>query len=288
MSYIVVWGYKTGLSNKKFLGIKPCSNCGKFSEHYLAKSFFRINLFWFIPIFGVPTGKYLRCGNCDGVRKLTRAEWKELKESVRYMPKKKDYLKAYEELKALVIASEPDDLTTDIIYNRLLGKLDFTDEGGHIRELVDVYLKNSRNAAAIAAKNDAPAVQSAAPAEGETPTLTAETGVTRELPAADTTAAVQTAAPTYAATADTTAAPTYAAAAETAVPKKASKWRLLWLIPAILLLPVALFLLAAVIMTLTDPTVDIVSMVIIAVLFGVIPIGLDVLFFVLALKKKKQ
>ncbi len=305
-SYIVIWGYKTGLMNKKFIGIKPCGNCGKFSEHYLAKSFFRVNLFWFLPIFGVPTGKYIRCGNCDGVRKLTRAEWIEMKENARFMPKKKEYLQAYDELKKLVIAASPEDLTTSIIYSRLQGKLDFTDDGGHIRELVDVYLKNSQNAASIAAKA----------AEGEpSRALVTEEGVTREVE--NTSAAINT--PTVSAQdsvlagADTeidaasvqeipssiTGAENNAPAAAAAnsyensfeTPKKRSMLRLLWLIPALLVLPFAIIFLIAAISIFAESAgysdADHISYIITAILFAGVPVGLDILFFWLAFKKKK-
>jgi len=288
MSYFVVWGYKTGLSNKKFLGIKPCNNCGKFAERYLAKSFFRINLFWFIPIFGVPTGKYLRCGNCDGVRKLTRQEWAELKESARFMPKKKQYLHAYEELKSLVISADADDLQTDIIYNRLLGKLDFTDDGGHIRELVDVYLKNSQNAAAIAAKANPELT-------AETPALVTENGVTREVEAV----ADQASAPAVAdqasapAVADVQNAAPVIAATPTGRTER-SKLRFLWLIPAIILLPIAaIFASAGLSVLFSDMSMsftmeDLIASLIFALLFIGIPVGLDILFFVLAFKKYKN
>ena len=278
MSYVVIWGYKTGLMNKKFVGIAPCECCHRFSEQYLAKSFFRINLFWFIPIFGVPTGKYLRCGKCDGVMKLTREQWKELKEKARYMPKKKQYMQAYEELKAVVLTATPDELDTPTIYNRLLGRIDFTDDGGHIRELVETYLQNSQNVANMLGKTEeTPAVEAA----GETAAITNGTPETKS-----TDAPVSKAAEAQPA-ANTNAPHLVYKTAEESEPKKRSKLRLLWLIPAILLLlPALIMAFAGITVAFEDPS-DIGFTIISLLLFTVAPIALEVLFFSLAFKKKR-
>jgi len=282
MSYIVIWGYKTGLMNKKFIGIKPCDCCHRFSEQYLSKSFFRINLFWFIPIFGVPTGKYLRCTKCDGVVKLTRDQWRELKEKARYMPKKKQYLQAYEELKALVLVAQPEDLTVSTIYNRLLGKLDFTDDGGHIRELVEVYLENSQNVANMLGKTD-----DAQPATATDASLVAVSApeAPAETPVADNVTRSAESAPTAITPAPAATVTPYPAADETA-PKR-SKARLLWLIPALLLLPIAAILAIAGLSVIFEDPSDIVFNIFMFLLFVGLPVGLDVLFFSLAFKKKK-
>lgn len=253
MSYLVVYGWKNGVSNKKFLGVKPCGSCGKFTEHYLAKTYFRITLFWILPIFQVNTGKYLRCAGCDAARKLTRAEWKEYKEAAKGMPKKKDYLKAYEELKNIVIDSAAEDIEPDTVYSRLMEKMTFTDEAGHIRKLVEVYLENSRNAAMVATDGQYAEAETAAIAEAN---AIAEADV-KAVEAAET---------------------------ETAEQPQDSKKRLLWLIPAILLLPIALILAAASASVCVDPTVDVAVAIIALLLFAVLPLGL---FFVLAFKKKK-
>lgn len=290
MAYLVV-GYSTNLHNSKFLGIKPCGNCKKFAEQYLARSWFKINLFWFIPIFGVPTGRYLRCNNCKAGYKLTREQWKELKLAAADMPKKKDYRQAYEALKAIVASASPEDLTVDTIYSRLMSQLEFDDNGRHIRDLVVTYLQNSQAAASIMNPEQqgevSPAIEvlpapaaEAAPAAVEAPAVTrsAETAA----PAAAAPAAY--AVPQYGTTAP--AAQQYGNAAPAR--RERSKARFLWLIPALLLLPFALVLDIAVLDILfNEPDPDMFVNIITA-LFGIIPTALNVLFFALAFKKYKK
>ncbi len=312
MAYIVV-GYSTGLMNKKFLGIKPCANCGKFSEYYLSKSYFRINLFWFIPIFGVPTGKHLRCANCNGTRKLTAAEWREYKEKAIGMPKKKQYRKAYEELKKLVIEASASELDVPTIYNRLLGRLDFADEGGHIRELVAVYLANSQNAANIVAAANQPAGEAI---EGETEAARAIGDTRTDAPAEAAPAApapidlanVPTSvngfsslpisitgdpAPAYTATDASAAAPTYSGVSgrnytytdEAKNSKKGSGWRRLWIVPAVILAMVTLLMAVSTVAVLTEEPTGIGIAIVTALVTVGIPLALTVLFFRLAFKK---
>ena len=295
---LIVYGYRRGLHNKKFLGIKPCSSCGKFAETYLSRGFFQLTLFYVLPIFGVPTGRYLRCDNCNAVRKLTRDEWNQLKDEYSGMPKKKDYRMAYEELKQLVLKAQPEELDVDIIYNRLLGKLDFADEGGHIKELVKVYLENSRNAAIISGAAAAADEEAAVEAEGADteaveeavePAETVELQPEEQVVAAqEEPADVQKSLPAV----EPAAEPENDAGNVSAFPAgpiklPRSKKRLWWLLPAILLLPVGILLAAVAIEVLIDEIaadVAIGASVVATVIF-LIPLALSVLFFVLALKK---
>lgn len=289
MAYLVV-GYSTKLHNSKFLGIKPCGSCKKFSEQYLARSWFTINLFWFLPIFGFPTGRYLRCKNCSSGYKLTREQWNELKLAAADMPKKKDYRQAYEALKAIVTSASPEDLNVDTIYSRLMSKVECDDNGRHIRELVVTYLQNSQAAAAIInPESQAEAAEALPEPEASpvaevlpAPVLEAEApAVTRSAEAAP---AVES-APIQ----GSVAAPYIAQQYNAAAPARSerSKKRLLWLIPAFLLLPVALFFLLVMIFIFADPDPDMFVNVL-STIFCLIPGALDILFFALALKKYKK
>jgi len=313
----IAYSYGTKIYNRKFLGIKPCGGCKKFAEQYLARSWFTINLFWVLPIFGFPTGRYLRCKNCSSGYKLTREQWNELKLAAADMPKKKDYRKAYEAIKALVASASPEELDTDTIYSRVMSTIEYSDEGRHIRELVVTYLQNSQAAAAVLQPEQpaeaAPAIEEA-PAEAlpetvETaqPEVIAEAAeeapvITRSAEAAPTstesilnsglsyTEATQAAAP---------AAPIQGSAAAPYIPappasavaglRERSKARFLWLIPAILLLPIALIFLGVTIdLLVTEPDPDMIVNILVFLLCGVIPVAVDVLFFVLAFKKYKK
>ena len=281
---LIPYSYGTKLHNSKFLGIKPCGNCRKFSEQYIARSWFSIKLFWVLPIFGFPTGRYLRCKNCNAGYKLTREQWNELKLAAADMPKKKDYRQAYEALKAIVASASPEDLDVDTIYSRLMSKLEFDDSGRHIRELVVTYLQNSQAAASIANPEPQAETAEASPAaevssapvlESEVPAATRSAEAT---PVAETAPAAQP-APIQ----GSAAAPQYAGRRER------SKARFLWLIPAILLLPIALIFAGVTIdLLITEPDPDMIVNVMVFLICGVLPVGLDVLFFVLGLKKYKN
>lgn len=312
MAYIVV-GYRTKIHNSKFLGIKPCGSCSKFAEQYLARSWFTINLFWVLPIFGFPTGRYLRCKNCNAGYKLTSEQWKELKTAAADLPKKKDYLRAYEALKALVASASPEDLDADTIYNRLMTTVECSDEGRHIRELVITYLNNSQAAAAILqpeqpAEAEAPAIEEAPAAEAipaaeETPAEALPEAqpeapaVTRAAEPANTTESILNSGLSYT-EATQAAAPIQGSTAAPYIPapptsamasgiKERSNSRFLWLIPAFLVLPVAFVFLLALFFLFEDPDPDMLVNIICAVFF-LIPAALDVLFFVLAFKKYKK
>lgn len=301
---LIVYGYRKGLYNKRFLGIKPCGSCGKFAERYLSRGYFQITLFYILPIFGVPTGRYLRCGNCNGMKKLTREEWKQLKEESRGMPKKKNYRMAYEELKQLVLKAEPGELDADIIYNRLLGKLDFTDENGHIKKLVQVYLENSRNAAIISgaaaeaaeaetAAVAAEAAENTAPEANEEPSNQVEQPEEITVPAAEPAAAeeipaVQKSLPAAEpAPAEEAKPEAFSAVPASPIRLPRSRKRFWWLLPAILLLPVGILLASVAIETLIEDIALSVAIgpSIVATVIFLIPLALSVLFFVLALKK---
>lgn len=317
MAYIVV-GYRTKLHNSKLLGIKPCGSCKKFSEQYLARSWFTINLFWVLPIFGFPTGRYLRCKNCNSGYKLTREQWNELKLAAADMPKKKDYRRAYEALKALVASASPEDLNVDTIYSRVMSTVECADEGRHIRELVVTYLQNSQAAAAVLNPEQPAEEITAAPAAEALPEATEEAQpeviaeaveavqpeviaeAVEEAPAEAAPAASRSTAPNY-------AAPNYTKAAAPAAPiqgsaaapyiaaapqqhsglRERSKARFLWLIPAILLLPVAFICFISIFVLFAEPDPDMLVNIICTIIF-LIPGALDILFFVLAFKKYKK
>lgn len=310
---LVVYGYKTAYHDKKFLGNSPCEVCGKFTEHYLSRAAFQITIYY-LPIFGFPTSRHIRCKNCGAVSgKLTKDQWKQLKDENRDMPKRKDYRSAYETLKAVVSQTQPENLSTDAVYSALLGKISVSDDAGFIKKMTDSYMENS---AMVDYIKKIPELNAAAAAASSVPaseaTLTADDGLQTVSADAE---ANQTATYNPAASADASAAASapvvpvtdydaiirktpYISPAETIAAQKAakeqeaadkglvprSKARFLWLLLALPMTFVSLFALLCVFIG-GEGDVGITIFFIVAFLLCTL---LTVLFYILSFKKYKK
>lgn len=78
---IIYYGVKKKLKQERHLGKMRCTNCGHEVEASLAKEGGYVHIF-FIPVFPVLTGyKMIFCPCCGIMKKLTSAEYKEMKKN---------------------------------------------------------------------------------------------------------------------------------------------------------------------------------------------------------------
>ncbi|MBQ6568767.1 MAG: hypothetical protein IJL87_00760 [Clostridia bacterium] len=265
--YIIPYSIKQKLKDKKkfFQGLKVCDSCGELTETYLAKRKISLNLLYFIPIFGISVGRFQHCKGCDTVYNLSREYWKEAKEKAKTMPKRDVYLKAYEELKAIVDAKGEAELDADSIYGELIEKVKVKEKSAvHIKELVGTYLAFLAGKKAAAEAAEKAALEAENQADGESEKAASDSGTT-------------------VGTLPETTAPAVSEQPEKVLRKKT---RLLWLLLAIpLLLGILLVIAATVYSVVKEGKTD---LIIGAVIMLLIPVLLDILFFVLALKKTKK
>ncbi len=75
---VIVYGTKKKLKIDKSLGHKMCPNCHHTTEQALAREKTAVTIFY-IPIVGWVSKRMIFCPCCGESRKLTSAEYKELK-----------------------------------------------------------------------------------------------------------------------------------------------------------------------------------------------------------------
>lgn len=75
----ILWTSKDYLKEVKSTGVGECPNCHYYTDKKLCKEKFKLSLFYILPIFACTKKKILVCPNCGEIKKLTSAEYKELK-----------------------------------------------------------------------------------------------------------------------------------------------------------------------------------------------------------------
>lgn len=74
----ILYGWDTITKQEKLLGKKQCENCENVTDMYLARSIFRIKLF-FIPVLWWTTKRFILCSRCGIVKQIDKNEYNELK-----------------------------------------------------------------------------------------------------------------------------------------------------------------------------------------------------------------
>lgn len=276
---LYTWGNK--LIKKQFMGIKPCPQCGNITEQYLERKFFTMGVFY-IPLVWIPTKRYYVCENCKSGTELDKAKFRELKKQYKDMPKKDKVITAFKELEAIAPSLTEAERETGAVYEKITRNVKFSDaEAPFIREMIENYFGY---AAAIAAKAQADSLNAQAESEnvdtaaGEDPAVAAGSSAAEDplktVPAPGTQTVydpAQTAGGQNAVTAEQ-------------LPVRKKKWG--WLVAGVVQTFVMLFGLLMLFVGLGDTifSEDIVSAIFWIVFFGIIPIGLTVLFYYLYAK----
>lgn len=74
----ILYGGDTITKQEKLLGKKHCGNCENVTDMYLARTIFRIKLF-FIPVLWWTTKRFILCSKCGIVKQINKNEYNELK-----------------------------------------------------------------------------------------------------------------------------------------------------------------------------------------------------------------
>lgn len=74
----ILYGWDTITKQEKLLGKKQCVNCENVTDMYLARTIFRIKLF-FIPVMWWTTKRFILCSRCGIVKQIDKNEYNELK-----------------------------------------------------------------------------------------------------------------------------------------------------------------------------------------------------------------
>lgn len=74
----ILYGWDTITKQEKLLGKKQCGNCENVTDMYLARTIFRIKLF-FIPVMWWTTKRFILCSRCGIVKQIDKNEYNELK-----------------------------------------------------------------------------------------------------------------------------------------------------------------------------------------------------------------
>lgn len=270
---LIPYSFGTKIKNKKFIGIRPCSQCGQFSEYWLCRTVYRVAICW-IPIISIPQKRYLRCAKCGAAVELSKEKFNAMREEFADMPRVSLMRKAYEQIKIIANEMKPEERSEDAIYAELTKRIRIEDGAPRYRELISTYLGCS--AAMNPKPQDAPAAEDAA----DTAPAAAENAPASASEAAD--------APLVKEIPDEVKAPTGlpSLSSENEQPKFVAQR--LWLLAAIPFVLLTVFMAAVCISAFAGDSSDILAEIIVGVLTVGIPAGLTALFGWLAFRKKKN
>lgn len=275
---LIPYSFGTKIKNKKFVGIRPCSQCGQFSEYWLCRTVYRVAICW-IPIISIPQKRYLRCDKCGAAAELSKEKFNAMREEFADMPRVSLMRKAYEQIKSIANEMAPEARSVDAIYTELTKRIRIEEGAPRYRELIETYLGCS--AAMNPKQETAPAAEAAA----EPAPAAAETAAAETAPAAVSEAASE---PLVKEIPDAVKAPENlpSLSSENEQPKFVAQR--LWLLAAIPFVLLTVFMAAVCISAFAGDSSDILAEIIVGILVVGIPAGLTALFGWLAFRKKKN